>query len=728
MAGHRKHSQGQAAEAPRGGSVFDAPRLWTVAGAACIVAAALVIYWPSIHGGFLLDDALLLTGSRIIAAPDGLYRFWCTTEPVDYWPVTNSSFWIEWRLWGADPTGYHVTNLVLHVAACLLLWRILRRLSIPGAFLAAVLFAVHPVNVESVAWISQRKNVLAMVFFLLSALWYFRSDEESPPAEYKLCRPEVGGWYGLGLLAFVLAMLSKGSVAMLPVLLLVIVWWRRGLTRWDFLRTSPFFLAAVVLSGVNVWFQSHHGEEAVRHASFLERMLGAGAAVWFYLEKAVFPLDLAFVYPQWNIRPADPRWWPPLAAVAAVTLVLWWYRRGWGRVVLAAWLFFGAALVPVLGFVDVGFMKYSLVADHYLHVAILAVVALAAVGWTVWYGRAQGGLRVVAGAVALGLVGTLASLTWHQNGLYRDALTLYEAAEKKNPNCSLVETNLGNEHFGRNRLSEAIQHYRRAIELEPDSFEAHHNLGVALRGAGQLPEAIQEYQRALDLQPESPEVFNDVGVALEQSGRLDEAIEKYQKALRIVRDYPEAINNLGNVYSKLGRKREAIEQYEEALRIRPDYTDALYNLGNEYLAARQFGRAIEYYKRAVDARPGYVEAHTNLGNALAQSGRLQEAIHHFERAVRLAPKSPDIHYNLGKAYCDLGDLPQAAAHYQTVLRLQPDCAEAYLGLAETYAKAGRGSEAVAAARKSLALAKAAGRTPLAKTIDQWLKSYEAAQE
>ena len=363
-----------------------------IAGAALIVIAVFLAYLPSINGGFVLDDDLILSENPNIKASGGLYQFWFTTKEQDYWPVTYSMLWIEWRLWEWNPTGYHVTNLILHIVESLLIWIILRKLCIPGAFLAAMLFAVHPVNVESVAWISSRKNLLAMLFFLLSIYWYLkylwsRHTQCAAPAQGMYANHHetahgtswllLDGWYWLSLAAFLLAMLSKGSVAILPVLLLGIVWWLRPLMWWDLVRISPFFVIAVILAGVNVWFQTHLDlEEVFRTATFTERLLSAGTAVWFYLYKAIFPFDLAFVYPMWYVVVGKMLWWLPLLAVLAVTALLWWYRKSWSRPFLFAWGFFCVGLSPALGFTDVGYMRFSLVADRYQHIAIIGAIAL----------------------------------------------------------------------------------------------------------------------------------------------------------------------------------------------------------------------------------------------------------------------------------------------------------------------------------------------------------------
>ncbi len=414
-----------------------------------------------------MDDDLLLTKNDLILNPNGLHKLWCTTESVDYWPATNTSFWIEWRLWGMNSTGYHVTNLILHIVETLLIWVILRKMSIPGAFLTALLFAVHPVNVESVAWIASRKNITAMLFLLLSILWYLKAEISTAivrlaPAPFhgepwdldKIPSPlsplPSPPWYWLSLAAFMLAMLSKASAVVLPVLLLGILWWLRSLTRRDLLRIAPFFLLAVVLTGVNIWFQTHGEHIEIRNAGFAERLLGAGGVPWFYLYKALLPIDLVFIYPPWHIEVGNLLWWLPLLAALIVTAVLWRYRKGWSRPLLFAWGFFCVSLLPVLGFTDVGFMKYSLVADHYQHIAIIGVIALAAAGWSSWHERARNTAHLAPTAVAIAAMGALTFLTWRQSEIYYNAIGLYQATLQKNPDCWLTHNDLGT-HPGRCR-------------------------------------------------------------------------------------------------------------------------------------------------------------------------------------------------------------------------------------------------------------------------------------
>ncbi len=414
MSKRRQYSRNHTSPAPTEIGVSSPLKLRIVAGITAIILITFLAYLPSINGGFILDDDIYLTNNQFIKSSDGLYQFWLTAKPIDYYPISNGSLWIEWRMWGMNTMGYHSTNLLLHAAEALLVWIILRKLFIPGAFLAAFIFAVHPVNVESVAWIAQRKEMLAMLFFLLSILWYLKAETHSAPPQDHFYQPIAGPLYWLSLLAFVLAMLSKGSATVLPVLLLAIVWWQRSLTRCDMVRTAPFFLLAAALTVVNIWFQMHSTEKVIRAATFVERLLGAGGVVWFYLYNAFLPLNLVFVYPQWDTKAGNPLWWAPFLAALIVTAVLWRYRAGWSRPYLFAWAFFCVALAPVMGFMDVGFMEYSLVADHYQHIAIIGVITLAAAGWSAWRQWTRKAAYWAATAVAILVLGALVFLSWRK--------------------------------------------------------------------------------------------------------------------------------------------------------------------------------------------------------------------------------------------------------------------------------------------------------------------------
>jgi tetratricopeptide (TPR) repeat protein len=642
----------------------------TALGAAAIVAAIFVAYLPALNGEFVLDDDKLLTENTLVGEAGGLYRIWCTTESIDYWPASNSMLWLEWRLWGMHPGGCHATNLFLHAAEALLIWIILRKLSVPGAFWAAMLFAVHPVNVEAAAWISQRKDMLAMLFFLLSILWYLKADSpaasgdaamsttsagmapsptasgnmaparsqggprereksQSGPQERGIARRWLAAklipnpqslipiWYWLSLSASVLAMLSKGSTVILPAVLLILAWWRRGRLSAigrELLRIAPYFLVAVALTGVNVWFQKHGVNIPIRSAGFLERLLGAGGAVWFYLYKAVAPIDLALVYRQWRIDVGDPCWWLPFGAAVAVTAVLWIYRNGWGREFLFAWGFFCVSLVPVMGFTDVGFMKYALVADHYQHIAIIGVVALVAAGMGLWRKQARGGWGRAATIIAVAAACALSILTWRQSSLYREALTFYRFALEKNPDCWLIQNNVGKRLYDMSLISaakganeramqlkiEAMGYYKKALEINSDYPEAHYNLGLVLSEIGKTAEAIKEYERVLSIQSDFIRAYNNLGNLLLQTGRREEAILNYKRALRLKPDYVLSLNGLGVALVEIGRPLDAIEQFKKALHVKPDDVDAYDNLTYAYEVANQPADAVAAAEKTLE--------------------------------------------------------------------------------------------------------------------------------
>ncbi len=489
-----------------------------------LVCVAVVAYLPAMTGGFIWDDDATLTNNPLIKASDGLFRFWCTTEPKDYWPVTYTALWLEWRLWGMQAIGYHATNLILHASESLLIWAILRRLQIPGALLAAFIFAVHPVNVESVAWIAQQKNLLAMLFFLLSIYCFLKTDLAIPAEPGRLYRRGVGPWYWLSLMTFALGMASKGSIAMLPVVLLGLIAWRRRLRVSDITATLPFFLISAVLVVVNVWFQRHGVNTPIRNASLIERILGAGAATWFYLSKAVLPINLIPIYPQWQVRADNLLWWLPLLAAIGVTVVLWGRRNRGTRPALFAWCYFCVMLVPVLGFKDVYFMKYSLVADHYEHLAIIGLVAFSAAGLAIALRHFSPAFTSTARFLVVMLIGTLSAATWRHSQVYGDIDRFYQAILERNPSCWMAYNNLGAVMTKRGRLPEALALFKESLRFESAFPETHYNMGVIYYKLGQVPEAIASYRTALRIDPLYPEAYFNLGLALAASGNMEEAL------------------------------------------------------------------------------------------------------------------------------------------------------------------------------------------------------------
>jgi tetratricopeptide (TPR) repeat protein len=760
MPKHTKLSHTDGAQARSNGLIPLLGRLSVPAGVGLLCAATLLAYLPSIDGGFLTDDDYLLTKNALVKAPDGLYQIWCTTEDIDYWPITNSTFAVEWRLWAMNPAGYHAFNLILHILEALLVWIILRNLSVRGAFLAAIIFALHPVNVESVAWIASRKNLMAMLFFLLSILWYFKFlklKQIAPVYESAfVARWDTGRqiahrrsftlhpspfrtWYWTSLSAFVLAMLSKGSVAILPVLLLAITWWlhrcdgagaihsgQRGLfsARWrrNALLTAPFFALAAVLAAVNIWFQTHGSGQVYREASPMHRVLDAGCVIWFYLYKAFVPIDLATVYPQWQTETGNILWWLPLAGALGVTIVLWRYRGGWAGPFLLAWGFFCTALVPVMGFTDVGYMQYALVADRYQHIAIIAVIALAASGFTIWRRTAGAAWQW---AAAAGAAAALAFLTWQQSQIYRDPVALYRFTLEKNPDCWMAYDNLGIQLADAGQWNEAIAQYEQALRLKSDDSATHNNMGLALLNTGRRTEAIKHLRYALRLRPEYPEAWNNLGNALAQSGESDEAIKSYQKALELNPRYVKAYYNLGAALAQRGRTQEAIDRFREALRINPDIAEIHNHLGALLMETGQFETAIEHYRHALRVKGDFTDARYNLGNAYLAVGQYPQAAEQYEYVLRLNSNDAEAHFNLANALGHSGKPERAVEHYRQAIRLKPDFAAAYYSLALAYADLRQSSAAVAAGQKALELSRSQKQPELTKQIGDWLDSYRA---
>jgi tetratricopeptide (TPR) repeat protein len=630
--------------------------------ALAIPAAALAAYWPALHGGFIWDDDAHVTRPDLRSL-HGLWRIW--SEPgatQQYYPVLHSAFWLEHRLWGDSAFAYHLLNVALHLCACLLLYRVLCRLAVPGAALAASVFALHPVCVESVAWISEQKNTLSAMFYLAAGLAYLHFDS--------LRRLR---WYALATALFALALLSKSVTATLPAALLVVIWWRRGRLSpgGDLLALAPWFCMSAASGCMTAWVERTFigANGAGFQLSLVERILVAGRAAWFYLGKVLWPADLVFIYPRWNVDPREAwQYLFPLAAVLVLAGLLAFRRRS--RAPLAAALLFVGTLFPALGFFNVYPFVFSYVADHFQYLAAAGIISSASAGLTLGADLLAPAGRSAARAAGVGLVVLLGALTWLQCGKYRDIETFYESILERNPASWLAHDNLGVVLVGRGRLDEAKAHYREAMRLNPAYPEAFNNYGNVMAMARSWGEAEKAYEGALRARPSFAAAEYNWGNAMANAGRYREAELHFRRALAITPGYAQAHYALANALANTGRLPDAIAEYEEALGLEADLAEAHANLGLAFAEQGRWDESLAHIARAIRERPGYAEAHAYDGFALAGSGRYAEAVAEYREALRLGANNADIHYQLGVALGKLGHAAEAGAEFSEARRLE----------------------------------------------------------
>lgn len=704
-----------------------------------LVVLTVAAFAPVVGAGYVWDDDLYVTGNPHLGSAAGLFDMWFRLGATTmYAPVVFTTLWAEHQLWGLQPLGYHLVNLAFHVSCVLLLWAVLRRLEVRGAWLAAALFGVHPVMVESVAWVVELKNLQSGCFGLLALLAYlrFRPLRATPrpePRTRRIC-------YGLALLFFALALLAKPVVVTLPPTILVLVWWRRGrVAKDDLLSVAPLAalgLAAALLA-VHVEHRYGGATGAAWQLSAPERILVAGRAVWFYAGKLAWPVNLLSIYPRWQVSTGT--WWQYLYPISAAALVgaLWRWRDRLGRGPLAAVLCFLVLVSPLVGVFNVAYHLYSFVADHFQYHAAPALFALFAAGVArlrTWSGRALG--RIVDVGVAALVLG-LALLTSRHVQTFRDEKTRCRATIEGNPLAWSAMYNLGLQLKADGELREALHWYAEALKLTPLNPEVLNNVGVALMSLGDVPAAVRSYREALRLAPHYALARHNLAGALAGLGDRHSAILEYQQALRAKPDYAEAHRDLGKLLAADGRFEEAFRELREALRIRPEDADAHHNLGvtlhragrpEEAIAeyrealriqpsdaaiqkdlaaalthAGKLADAIALYQEVLQRAPDDAEAHNGLALARAWAGQPDEAAREFETSLRLEPRYADAHNNFATLLASQGRLPEAIAHYEQAVRLKPDAAAPHAHLGTALASAGRLGAAIVEFREAVRL-------------------------
>jgi hypothetical protein len=575
--------------------------------AAIIVLAVLWIYAPVTHPVLMpewhWDDDTLLTANTTVqtTTPAALAKLWFNPDGADYFPLSYTALWLQWPFFKTWSTGYHLVSVALHALGSLLLWRLLAVMRIPGAWLAAALFGVHPVCVESVAWVSELKNTLSLPLFLLAAIHFVRFDgiahhttDALPRDATRRQSAEWHYWLALGL--FLLSMLAKTSVVMLPVVLLLHAWWKRGrVTVSDGVRAAPFFLVSLVLGIITVVFQHGRaiGDEPIPVGGALSRVAMAGLSILWYVRLIVWPVDLLPIYPRWEVDP--PRavqflaWVPIIGGLWAC----WWNRaaagpRGWerwGRHALFAWGFFLLMVLPVLGFVTIAYMRITWAADHFIYLPMIGPIALVAAGLVTGAERLPPRARpwLLAGMVCL--LGTLAALSFRYAGAWFNEDTLWTHTLERNENAWQAHNRLGARKFARGHVDDvppaadirqrgALHHFTRSTALRPDLGETHNNLGTALASKGRFDEAIAEFTEAARVTPQDLRIRVNLGNSLAATGRFEEAGAIYESLLAVEPNNPMLLNNYGLTLYRRGRREEAITRFRQALAIAPNLKDA----------------------------------------------------------------------------------------------------------------------------------------------------------
>ncbi|MCE2557673.1 MAG: tetratricopeptide repeat protein [Acidobacteria bacterium] len=651
-------------------------RLSGITGRRALAAFVLVLlvtvsFVPAYQAGFVWDDKAI-TDDPMVKSVSGLSRLWSSPGEMKheghYWPVTYTTFWLEHRLWGLNPLGYHVVNVLLHLANVLLLWCLLGRLSVPGAWIVAAVFAVHPLHVESVAWIIERKDVLSGLFYLAAFLAYVRFVES-----------RSRGPYLLALVLFVAGLLSKTVVVTLPAALMIWHWWQRGrIAAKDLLRTAPFFAVGLAIAFADMAF--YRTREALYFDySFVERALIAARALWFYVGKLLWPTDLAVIYPLWEIKARDPVGWALVALAAAVPAALWLGRNRWGRGPLACAAFYAATLSPVLGLIDYGYMQFAFVADRYQYLAGIGLLMLIVAALVRAADRLPAVGIVSAKVVLAAVLALLGTLTWRHTANFRDGLTLFSHIVTLNPEARGAHLNLGIALLELGRFKEADGALRRALAINPRDLDANQNLAESMRKQGRYDEAAEQFRRVLQIDGNYALAWAGLGQTQYDSGRYEQAIDAVNRALSLNPDSPQIATFhflLGRASREAGRLRTAEQSLLRAAELTPDETEALRALATLYLRMGRLDDARAIAARAEQIKPGSPATLHTRAEVLRRQRRYDEAIAAYREALEIDSKSASVHAGLGLALFELQRHEEAIGSLERALTIDPDLPEA----------------------------------------------------
>jgi tetratricopeptide (TPR) repeat protein len=635
-----------------------------------ILIAGLWVYSPAFSGGWVWDDALHVTKNGIIQAPDGFWKVWVRTDPQgDYYPLTAFVRCIEWHRWGNDTLGYHLVNIGLHLTSAFLIWRLFFRLGIPMGWLGALIFAIHPIMVESVAWITELKNTLSLPPLLLAMLAWLDWKDKGRNRDYY----SALAW-------FVVSMLAKTAGLMLPFVLLGHAWWKQGtITRGEVKAVLPFLAIAIASAAITLVPQ-HSSAAAMAHQPVWHPIRGLICVGWMLLlmlGNCLAPVHLQPIYRGFVDSPTGLVNVVPWLVLGAFCVFLCCTRRhSWGRYLLFGVGFFLVNLVPIAGFT---FLKYTVMVwtlDHNLYLPIIGLIALFVTGVGVLDARLilafRVAERVLVGAAFIVMAwGSHSYASWFTN-----SQVLWTCTLQRDPSLWLAEQNLASDALERGDFNAALEHAQRFLALQPDSADAHFNLGLAREKLGQPDAAAAEYREAIRLNPGKAEAYLHLGEAAREAGHPDQAEQLFRDGLKATPDSVELAMNLAGLLLKRGQTQEAMQLYDHATEHNPDFAPLQYDYGSALLEAGSLPAAEEHFARAVALNPRFAAARQSHGAVLAQIGRLPEAIREFEAALEIDPTLDQARNNLARALVQSGRIPDAIEQLQKVLQFHPDDTQA----------------------------------------------------
>jgi tetratricopeptide (TPR) repeat protein len=654
-----------------------------LAQAFAIVAASFVIYWPALNGGLIWDDVWYITENPLLHNAAGLGKLWTTPGSwVEYYPLNQTVLWISYQLWGEQPLGYHLLSLALHVISALLVWRLLSQFGLRLAWLGGLLFAIHPVQVPSVAWICELKNTASLPPALLAMSAWIEFEKHERPRDY---------W--LAFLFYVISMLGKITLAPFPAVMLLYAWWLRGRNdSRDIKRMMPFFLIACVLITATMYaatiYNAHiHAQDVIIPVGdHLTCWLRAGVLWWFYLGTILFPVDMSPLYPRWDISAGSPAAWLPLLAVIA--LIVWCFRRwvqdaaAWSRHALLGLGFFTLTLGPFLGLVGISYMTISWVEIHLLYLPVIGIIGLAvALVEDVAHRLPASLCRIPFAAVAVVSIAFLC-LARSFAGWFTGEETFWTRTLRHDPGAWIGYADLGIYEIKESRYAEAITDLKRAIAIEPNYAFSYYHLGAALERSGQTDQAKAFYREAIRRHPGNPTAYLYLGETLRREGRTDEAVQVFRDGLAKVPDAFDISADLAGILLERGQVSEALQLFDHAASLDPDSAQLQYNYGTALMKSGNLSGAEERFSNAVALDPHLAPAHQSLGAVLAQEGKLPDAIDEFEAALAIDPTLGPARDNLARALAQSGRIPDAIAQFQKELEYHPDDAQAQQNLAK----------------------------------------------